>query len=222
MNIKAFFSFRQNKFFWLNILGMILAVVLLIVGVLRWLDVYTRHGQAVVVPDVKGMTVSEAREAFARNGLTCVVSDSSYRKHLTPGCILDYNPPAGQKVKEGRIIYLTINTLSVPLRNVPDVADNSSLREAEARLLAAGFRLDSIDSIPGERDWVYEIRYKDTPLLIGERVPEGSLLKLVIGNGQPLPPDSLAADSLGLLPDSLNLHRDEPAHEELPEEESWF
>ena len=54
---------------------------------------------------------------------------------------------------------MTINTLNTPLQEVPDVADNSSVRQAEARLLAAGFRLTNNDSIPGEKDWVYEVRY---------------------------------------------------------------
>ena len=57
MTIKEFFSFKSNKYFWVNILVMIVAVVLIVFGVMKWLDVYTRHGEAVVVPDVKGMTV---------------------------------------------------------------------------------------------------------------------------------------------------------------------
>ena len=59
MTIKEFFSFKTNKYFWVNILVMIVAVVLIVFGVMKWLDVYTRHGEAVVVPDVKGMTVDE-------------------------------------------------------------------------------------------------------------------------------------------------------------------
>jgi dolichyl-phosphate-mannose--protein O-mannosyl transferase len=55
MTIKEFFSFKTNKYFWVNILVMIVAVVLIVFGVMKWLDVYTRHGEAVVVPDVKGM-----------------------------------------------------------------------------------------------------------------------------------------------------------------------
>ena len=45
---------------------MMAVVILLLFGVLKWLDVYTRHGEAVVVPDVKGMTVREA-EMLLRN-----------------------------------------------------------------------------------------------------------------------------------------------------------
>ena len=60
MTIKEFFSFKTNKFFWLNIVAMIVVVVVMIFGVLKWMDVYTHHGETVVVPDVKGMTREEA------------------------------------------------------------------------------------------------------------------------------------------------------------------
>lgn len=53
MTIKDFFSFRQNRFFWANILAMAVVVVGLLFGVLKGLDIYTRHGEAVIVPDVK-------------------------------------------------------------------------------------------------------------------------------------------------------------------------
>ena len=121
MTIKDFFSFRQNRFFWANILAMAVVVVGLLFGVLKGLDIYTRHGEAVIVPDVKGMGVEEAEKMFRNRGLVCIVSDSSYVKTLPAGCILEYNPAAGQKVKEGRTIYLTINTIEVPLHIVPGV-----------------------------------------------------------------------------------------------------
>ena len=141
MTIKEFFSFKANRFFWINIIAMVVVAVLIVVGTLKGLDIYTRHGEAVIVPDVKGMSVSEAEKMFRNHGLTCVVSDSSYVKNKPSGIILDLNPSVGQKVKEGRTIYLTINTLSTPLSVVPDVADNSSVRQAQAKLIAAGFKL---------------------------------------------------------------------------------
>ncbi len=125
MTIKDFFSFRQNRLFWANILAMVIVVVGLLFGVLKGLDIYTRHGEAVIVPDVKGMGVEEAGKIFRNHGLVCIVSDSSYVKALPAGCILEYNPAAGQKVKEGRTIYLTINKIEIPLHVVPDVEDNS-------------------------------------------------------------------------------------------------
>lgn len=215
MTFKEFFSFKRNKLFWGNIIAMVIVVTGLVFGVLKWLDVYTRHGEAVVVPDVKGMRVAAAQKIFSDKGLACTISDSTYVKTLPAGSILDYTPVAGQRVKKGRVIYLTINTLNVPLCDVPDVADNSSVREAQARLLAAGFKLTPNDSVPGEKDWVYHVRYGEDTLSIGDRVPTGATLTLIIGNGAPipLPADSLGTDSLGLMHDSII---------ELPEEESWF
>ena len=88
MTIKDFFSFRQNRFFWANILAMAVVVVGLLFGVLKGLDIYTRHGEAVIVPDVKGMGVEEAEKMFRNRGLVCIVSDSSYVKTLPAGCIM--------------------------------------------------------------------------------------------------------------------------------------
>ena len=180
MTIKEFFSFKTNKYFWLNLIAMMAVVILLLFGVLKWLDVYTRHGEAVVVPDVKGMTVGEAEMLLRNHGLVCVVSDSNYVKNKPAGSILELNPSAGQKVKEGRTIYLTINTLDVPLRLVPDVADNSSVRQAQAKILAAGFKLSENELISGEKDWVYGVKYKGRQLNMGDKVPVGATLTLSV------------------------------------------
>lgn len=183
MTIKEFFSFKANKFFWVNLIAMIVVAVLLVFGVLKGLDIYTRHGEAVVVPDVKGMGVNEAERLFRNHGLTCVVSDSNYVKSKPAGAILDLNPSAGQKVKEGRTIYLTINTLNTPLHPVPDVADNSSVRQAQARILAAGFKLSENQLVSGEKDWVYGVKYKGRQLMVGDKAPVGAVLTLMVGNG---------------------------------------
>ena len=127
MTIKEFFSFKTNKFFWVNIIAMIVVVVVMIFGVLKWLDIHTHHGETVAVPDVKGMTVDEAAKMFRNHGLVYVISDTKYVKDKAAGIILELKPGVGEKVKEGRTVYLTVNTLDVPLRAIPDVADNSSL-----------------------------------------------------------------------------------------------
>lgn len=215
MTIKEFFSFRQNRFFWVNILAMIVVVGALMFGVLKWVDVYTRHGEAVVVPDVKGMGVGEAEKVFRNRGLNCVVSDSTYVKDQPAGCILEYNPGAGQKVKEGRTIYLTINTLDIPLQIVPDVADNSSLRQAEARILASGFKLSEIQYVTGEKDWVYGVKYNGRQLTIGDKVPVGAILTLMVGNGDSEPSDSLNVE----VPASTG---QPTSAEDSAADESWF
>ena len=169
MTLKEFFSFRTNRFFWLNILAMPVVLILLVFATLRWLDSYTHHGEAGVVPDVKHKPLSEAQKILSAQGLQSVVADSTYVKTLPPGCVLEYNPSMNQKVKLGRTIYLTVNTTNVPLVDLPDVADNSSLREAEARLLAAGFKLMPNDTVPGDKDWVYGVKFEGRVLGLKEK-----------------------------------------------------
>lgn len=213
MTFKEFFSFRKNISFWLNIVAMVVVGIGVIFGVLEWLDVYTRHGETVTVPNVREMTVEEAEKAFRQEGLVCVISDTRYVKNLASGIVLDMKPNAGEKVKEGRTIYLTINTREVPLRAVPDVADNSSFRQAEAKLQSVGFKLTEVQLIPGEKDWVYGVKYQDRELSAGEKVPVGAALTLIVGDGL----GELSGDSLNV--DSLQIQAEPsaPVHEE-----SWF
>ncbi len=183
MTLKEFFSLKTNKFFWLNIVAMAVIAVMLFFIVFKGLDVYTRHGEGIIVPDVRGMTVKEATDILKKNKLHCVVSDSVYISDKAAGSILDYNPAAGQKVKEGRTIYLTINTMSVPLVVVPDVSDNSSYRQAQAMLIGAGFRMGPSENVVGELDWVYGVKYNGSVLRAGDKAPMGATLSLMVGDG---------------------------------------
>lgn len=212
---------KRNKFFWLNLIAMVAVVAALIYGVLKGLDSYTRHGEAVVVPHAKGMNIEEAEKLFMNHRLHAVVTDSTYVKDQPAGCVLEYQPQAGQKVKQGRIIYLTVNTSNIPLQAVPDVADNSSYRQAAARILAGGFKLDSVQYVTGERDWVYGVKYRGQELQIGDKVPMGAILTLMVGNGDG---EGLPEDSLGLNPEGMPVETVEPAASQggSAADESWF
>lgn len=216
MTIKEFFSFKTNKFFWLNLLAMAVVVVVVLFGVLKWMDGYTRHGETVVVPDVTGMTMEEAAAMFGRQGLAYIISDTRYVKDKAAGIVLDLKPSPGEKVKEGRTVYLTVNTLDVPLRVLPDVADNSSLRQAQAKLLNAGFKLNDIQHVRGEKDWVYGVKYEGRRLEVGEKVPMGASLTLMVGDGA----GDIAVD------DSTEVveGEEQPVPSEAPatQDDSWF
>lgn len=183
MTLKEFFSLKNGRYFWGNLLGMILLVIIIVFATLKWLDSYTFHGEAIEVPDAKGLSIKDATKLFESKNLSCEVVDSTYVKDKTPGCIIEHLPNAGQRVKRGRVILLTINTQTTPLVTIPDVADNSSLRQAVARLSAAGFQLTPNDTIPGEKDWVYGVRYNNKLTTQGEKVPQGATLTLLVGDG---------------------------------------
>ncbi len=213
---------KTGKYIGLNLLSMFIVAGLLVWGILKGLDIYTRHGQAIVVPDVKGLSATQATELLRRHNLETMVSDSNYIKEKTPGSVLELTPAAGDKVKEGRTIYLTINTYSTPLFTVPDVADNSSVRQAQGRMLAAGFKLTENELIPGEKDWVYGVVYNGKELEHGQKVPAGATLTLIVGDGHAHP--SMQNDSIDALEIDVQQHSvpaTTTSHTK-QEEHSWF
>lgn len=184
MKLKQFFSFKTNRFFWLNIAWMIIFVIAAIIVTFRWLDSYTMHGHSVAVPDLHGMSIDEASTLLRERKLKFAVTDSSYIKGMPARRVLQVIPASGSKVKEGRTVYLTVSSARVPLIKVPDIVDNSSLREAEARLKAAGFNIGKTEFVANEaKDWVVGIKFNGTELSRGTSVPEGATLVIVAGMG---------------------------------------
>ena len=86
-------------------------------------------------------------------------------------------------MKEGRIVYVTINSLTMPRVAIPDLIDNCSYREAQAKLQALEFKLTEPKLIDGDKDWVYGIQCNGKNVITGDLIARESTLTLVIGNG---------------------------------------
>lgn len=170
---------------------MVAVVVAAVFITFRWIDSYTEHGVAITVPDITGLQEEEAISKLTQHSLAGVIDDHIYIKGVPEGEIISQRPEQHSKVKRGRKIYLTVSSGNQPMIAVPDIADNSSLRQAESRLRAAGFKLMPHDTIDGELDWVYGVRYKGRELQGEELVPEGSELTLIIGGGKKEKVDTL-------------------------------
>lgn len=183
MNAKEFFGKIISGYLWGNILAMLVVIILLFVGVKYGLEYYTHHGEGIVVPKIQGMTYDKARMQLEKEGLVILVSDSGYNKAMPANCILAQTPGYGTKVKQGHIIYVTVNSPSSPTFAIPDIVDNSSLREAEAKLMAMGFRLMPAQKVTGERDWVYGIICRGRRVSNGDRIPIEYPLTLLVGSG---------------------------------------
>lgn len=169
----------------LNLLAMAALVVLMPYLALRWLDSYTNHNETYEVPDVCGIQLEDAIDVLAANKLNYTIVERRYQENAQENEVVVQYPSPGSDVKEGRKVGLVINTAEKPKRTVPSVIDNRTYREAESHIRAAGFVIGSVDSIPGEKDWVYELHYNGRALVNGEAIPQGSTLTVKIGNGRP-------------------------------------
>lgn len=216
VTLKEFFSWKGNRFFWLHIAAMLVVLIGGIWGTLTWLDVYTHHGQSHIVPDVKSQHIAQAQALLESKQMKVVVIDSNFVKGLPAGTVLEQTPAGGARVKENRTIYLTINTLEVPKVKLPDLIDNSSVRQAAAKLKAMGFKLTEPELVAGEQDWVYGIKYKGRQLHSGESVPHEARLTLCIGSTSIQ--DSLRIDSIA----QTGIQEELPAESEPEVDDSWF
>lgn len=191
MKPTEFINKLASKSLWLNLVLFFATIVVLSLAVKIGLDFYTHHGETVTVPNVKHKQFSDAENILNAANLEIVVGDTGYVKSLPPDCILDQSIQPGSVVKTGRIIYVTVNASSTPTITLPDIIDNSSLREALAKLSAMGFKLGPPEFIPGERDWVYGVIVNGKHVVSGDKIAIDDVVIIQVGNGMRNPGDSI-------------------------------
>lgn len=175
---------RKRKFpLWKNVLAMLIVLALFVYGAYYASNKYTLHGEEVAVPDLTGLTVQQAMERLDALHLYGEVRDSVYKRELAPGLVCSQTQHAGNYVKVGRTVGLTVNSDQAPTLVLPDVADNMSVREATAKLRSMGFTVGEPEYIDGEKDWVYSVKYNGRNVAVGTRIDINEPLHLVVGNG---------------------------------------
>lgn len=184
MDLKKFWKETFGGFVLKNVLIAIGIIVALSWGALIGVDYYTHHGESEVIPDLRGSYVEEAEILLAKKGLYPQVIDSVYVRGKKLGTIIDQIPPANSTVKTNRPIYLIINSRKVRQVTLPEIT-NVSFRQADAMLQSIGLSVASVEYTASEfKDLVSEIRLHGRTILPGTRIPEGSAVVLVVGNGQ--------------------------------------
>lgn len=191
MKTSEFFGKLKSMYFWGNILAMIIVVAGVCWGTSFAIDIYTHHGESVAIPNIKQKSFADAEHILADAGLSVVVSDTGYVKSLPPDCILEQSPAAGSHVKTGHVIYVIVNASRSPEISLPDIIDNSSLREAMAKLTAMGFKLTQSQFVPGEKDWVVGVVAGTRQLQAGDKVTVDTPITIQVGNGQLSADDSI-------------------------------
>lgn len=191
MKPTDFFKKFKSWYLWGNLAAMAFVVLLAVFGLKYWLGVYTHHGEAIVVPDLRQKSFRDAQHILHGLGLDVVVSDTGYVKTLSPDCILEQTPAPGEKVKSGRVVTVIINAEHSPMIALPDIIDNSSLREAMAKLSAMGFKVGKPEYVPGERDWVYGVTVRGRQVVAGDRISVDDVVTVQAGSGMRDESDSI-------------------------------
>lgn len=194
--MKNFFNFLRSRTFFIQLGLALLVTVLLVFLVLNWLKSTTNHGEFVEVPDFSKLSVTEMRTAIDEAGLRYEVLDSAnYNPDYPRFSIIEQDPKAGNKVKENRKIYFTVNPSGYKKVTVPKIIQVTR-RNASSMLRAVGLEVQRVTYIEElGKDMVYQIKYKGKMIKPGDKLPKTSKIELVCGNGKIPAQARIKADS---------------------------
>lgn len=180
MSLKDFILSRL----FLKHLGLAALIVIgVVIFLLLWLNIYTRHGQARPVPDFFGLTMEETEALARKSRMKYYIADSVYTSIVPRGCIAEQNPKPGFKVKKWRKISLTINAFKPEMVAVPDLV-NLPLRQANSLIESAGLVIGKKTYKPDlSIDVVLNQFHDGKEIAANDSLQKGSVIDLVLGKG---------------------------------------
>ena len=173
------------KDFVTHVSGMLLIVIFLTAIFFYWyLPSTTNHGETITVPDVRGVTLGDLDEFLkVRNLRFEVTEDSGFSATEPPLAVLKQFPLPNSKVKENRKIYVTLNAERPPLVRMPNLV-GGSVKNALLILKTYDLVLGQINYFPDYAlNSVHAQRVNGRDVLEGERIPKGSVIDLLAGDG---------------------------------------
>ena len=167
-----------------NLLIAIGIIIILLVIVQKGLNSYTKHSESITVPPLQGMTFEQVKTILGNKNLSWEIMDSVYDMSKPPMSIVDQNPKANSKVKEGRTIYITINATMAPTTELPDLVGRSSLKYAKMQLESYGLKVGEPIYRPDPHlNAVIGMEIKGKSVTKKTRVPKGTVIDLILGDG---------------------------------------
>lgn len=166
----------------LHLLFAIALGIVLILGLIYFLDTYTNHGSTTEVPNVSKKSLKEAIKTLESKGFSVEV-DSTYRDSLPPLFVIKQFPAGGDKVKTGRTIQLIVNKAAAPLVEMPSllgVRVASALQYLERNNLKLGDTIFKPDFAAGR---ILQQLVNGADVKPGTLLKYGTKVTLVIGSG---------------------------------------
>ena len=156
-------------------------VLALVVGAIIFLNVVTKHGQELVVPDLSNLTIEQADSVASDHEMVIDIKDSVFVKRMKRGAVYRQNPAPGSKVKSGRRISLTINAKNAKQITMPNLV-GLSMRQAKAELLSRGLLLGKLIYVQDlATNNVLKQIHENSEIKPGEMIDSESVIDLVVG-----------------------------------------
>lgn len=180
MSVKEFF---KSRVFWKQLaLALVIGVAIILILII-WLNIYTRHGQSRPTPEIRGLTIAEAQHVVNKNRMKLQIIDSVYTAFVPRGCVAEQTPLPGHRVKKGRTIEATINAFNPEMVAVPDLV-GLPRRQALSLVETAGLQIGQLNYVPDLTvDFVLKQTLHGREIAPGDSVQKGMVIDLVLGRG---------------------------------------
>lgn len=176
-------SILKDKRLHINLLIIGLVSLLLIWLTIFGINNFTRHGEAIAVPDFSGLYFSELEQNSDFSRFKFTIIDSIYDPSKERGTIINQDPSPEALVKEGRMIYLTVVAVNPKMVIMPELKD-LSLRSATSLLQTYDLKIGKLSYEPDiAKNAVLKQLYLGAQIEPGKQVRAGSTIDLVLGLG---------------------------------------
>ncbi|NBL65291.1 PASTA domain-containing protein [Flavobacterium sp. NST-5] len=178
-------KYLTSKAFFLQLFLAAVVVAILAFLMMQWLNFATDHGNEIDVPDLRKLTEQQVEEKLEELNLEYVMLDSvDYNPNFPKASVVLQDPLPGAKVKEGRKIYIKLNSSNFSTIKVPDLIEKT-LRQAETTIKALGLEIGKKTYKPYlGKDMVLEMHSGGKKLIPGEKIRKASVIDLVLGDGK--------------------------------------
>lgn len=174
---------RFLKSLLVNLFAIGAIIFLLAWGAALVLNSYTRHGESLTLPNLKGLKIEDAEEILHQKKLRYLITDTVFMDNMPKLAVVEQNPAPNSKVKEGRIIYLSINSDARATVLMPNLI-NSSLPYAQTVLNTLGLSLGNVTYRPDiAQNAVLDMMWRGQSLQPNVKIPKGAVIDLVVGDG---------------------------------------
>jgi len=172
---------------WLDVakyvgVAVVLGIIITLLFFYFYLPATTNHGESITVPDLEGISVDELQDFLVERDFRYEVIDSVYSEDLPPLTVTRQFPKANAKVKQNRKIFISVNSVNPPSTRMPDLLDKT-LKNAELILKSYELKRGKVLSKPDPFRNVLEQRYQNDTIPPNTKIPKGSVIDIVIGDG---------------------------------------
>lgn len=184
-------SLIRTRSFYMNVLWILSAFLVLVFIAFFILRIYTRHGEKILIPDLKDKSIQSAQTIAGQSGFTLAVNDSIFIVDKPGGVIVNQNPLPSSFAKTGRTIYVTITKYAadkIDVASLPSMYGKSF--ELKNKILKEAFELNSVVVghlfDPGEEGSILKVVYGTDTIIdangvrSGYQLPKGATLKFIL------------------------------------------